>query len=209
MYLPSAFKDIDLLRLHEQIQQSRLAILVTNGEHGLQASHLPLLLNPEQGPNGTLYGHLAKANPHWRDLAGGAEAMVIFAGADAYVSPGFYPAKAEHGKVVPTWNYLAVHAYGQAEVFTDAQRLRNLVSALTERHESGRAQPWAVEDAPADYIEGMLKAIVGFALPIDRLEGKRKLSQNCSAADIAGVREGLTNSPDSKDQQLAQLMGQA
>lgn len=207
MYLPSAFKDTDLLRLHEQIQQSRLAILVTNGEHGLQASHLPLLLNPEQGPNGTLYGHLAKANPHWRDLAGGAEAMVIFAGADAYVSPGFYPAKAEHGKVVPTWNYLAVHAYGQAEVFTDAQRLLNLVSALTERHEGGRAQPWAVEDAPADYIEGMLKAIVGFALPIDRLEGKRKLSQNRSAADIAGVREGLANSPDPKDQQLAQLMG--
>jgi transcriptional regulator len=209
MYLPSAFKDVDLPSLHQQIQETRLAILVTSGEQGLQASHLPLLLNPDEGPNGTLYGHLAKANPHWQDLANGAEAMVIFAGADAYVSPDFYPSKREHGKVVPTWNYLAVHAYGQAEVFTDARRLLELVSNLTARHESGRAQPWAVSDAPADYIDGMLKAIVGFALPISRLEGKRKLSQNRNAADIAGVREGLVNSPDSQDQQLARLMGQA
>ncbi|MCY1406099.1 Protease synthase and sporulation protein PAI 2 [compost metagenome] len=209
MYLPTAFKDTDLSSLHQQIQSTRLAILVTSGEHGLQASHLPLLLNTEQGANGTLYGHLAKANPHWHALAAGAEAMVIFAGADAYVSPGFYPSKGEHGKVVPTWNYIAVHAYGRAEVFTDAQRLRDLVGALTARHEVGRAKPWAVSDAPADYIDGMLKAIVGFALPIERLEGKRKLSQNRCAADIAGVRDGLANSPNPQDQQLAQLMGQA
>ena len=209
MYLPASFKDVDLHSLHQQIQATRLAILVTHGEQGLQASHLPMLLAPDQGPNGTLYGHLAKANPHWQDLANGAEAMVVFAGADAYVSPGFYPSKAEHGKVVPTWNYVAVHAYGQAEVFTDARRLLELVSALTDRHESARAQPWAVADAPADYIDGMLKAIVGFALPIGRLEGKRKLSQNRSAADIAGVREGLASSPDAQDQQLARLMGQA
>ena len=160
----------------------------------------------DQGPNGTLYGHFAKANPQWKELQNGAEALVIFAGADAYVSPGFYPSKAEHGKVVPTWNYVAVHAYGTAEVFTDADRLRNLVSALTDRHEAGRANPWKVADAPADYIDGMLKAIVGFALPIQRLEGKRKLSQNRSAADIAGVREGLAASPDVHDQALAHLM---
>ncbi|WP_166362274.1 FMN-binding negative transcriptional regulator [Pseudomonas akapageensis] len=209
MYLPSAFKDVDLTSLQQQIQQTRLAVLVTNGEQGLQASHLPLLLKPEQGANGTLYGHFAKGNPQWKDLTNGAEAMVIFAGADAYVSPGFYPSKAEDGKVVPTWNYVAVHAYGQAEVFTDPERLLELVSALTDRHESGRAQPWTVADAPPDYIDGMLKAIVGFALPIGRLEGKRKLSQNRNAADIAGVREGLASSPDSQDQQLARLMGQA
>jgi transcriptional regulator len=206
MYTPSNFAIDDLNELHQQILDTRLAVLVTHGEQGLQASHLPLLLNVDQGPNGTLYGHLARANPQWRELQNGAEALVIFAGADAYVSPGFYPSKAEHGKVVPTWNYVAVHAYGMAEVFTDADRLRNVVSALTDRHEAGRTSPWKVADAPTDYIDGMLKAIVGFALPIQRLEGKRKLSQNRNAADIAGVREGLAASPDVHDQALAHLM---
>jgi transcriptional regulator len=206
MYTPSSFAIDDLHELHQQILGTRLAVLVTRGEQGLQASHLPLLLNSDQGPNGTLYGHFAKANPQWKELQNGAEALVIFAGADAYVSPGFYPSKAEHGKVVPTWNYVAVHAYGTAEVFTDADHLRTLVSALTDRHEAGRASPWKVADAPADYIDGMLKAIVGFALPIQRLEGKRKLSQNRNAADITGVREGLAASPDAHDQALAHLM---
>ena len=206
MYTPSGFALNDLPELQQQILGTRLALLLTHGEQGLQASHLPLLLNTDEGPNGTLYGHFAKANPQWKELQNGAEALVIFAGADAYVSPGFYPSKAEHGKVVPTWNYVAVHAYGSAEVFTDADRLRSLVSALTDRHEAGRAQPWKVADAPADYIDGMLRAIVGFAVPIQRLEGKRKLSQNRSTADIAGVREGLAASPDAHDQALAHLM---
>ncbi len=206
MYTPSAFAIEDLPALHQQILDTRLAVLVTHGEQGVQASHLPLLLSPEQGPNGTLYGHLARANPQWQELEAGAEALVIFAGDDAYVSPSFYPSKADHGKVVPTWNYVAVHAYGSAEVFSDTHRLRNLVSALTDRHETGRAKPWKVDDAPPHYIDGMLKAIVGFALPIQRLEGKRKLSQNRSTADIAGVREGLIASPDLRDQTLAHLM---
>ncbi|MGE8151950.1 FMN-binding negative transcriptional regulator [Pseudomonas vancouverensis] len=206
MYLPKAFAIDDLSQLHELILATRLAIVVTHGEHGLQASHVPVLLHREQGPNGTLYGHLAKANPQWKDLRDGAEALVIFPGADAYVSPGFYPSKAEHGKVVPTWNYVAVHAYGNAETFSDGGRLLDIVSTLTDRHEAGRAQPWSVADAPADYIDGMLKAIVGFAIPIERLEGKRKLSQNRSTADIAGVREGLSASPDLYDQALAHLM---
>ncbi|OYQ16322.1 transcriptional regulator [Pseudomonas mandelii] len=206
MYNPSGFAINDLHELQQQILDTRLAMVVTHGEQGLQASHLPLLFNPEQGPNGTLYGHFARGNPQWKELQNSAEALVIFAGADAYVSPGFYPSKAEHGKVVPTWNYIAVHAYGTAEVFTDADRLLNLVSALTDRHEARRAQPWKVSDAPADYIDGMLKAIVGFALPIERLLGKRKLSQNRSPADIAGVREGLAASPDVHDLALAHLM---
>jgi transcriptional regulator len=206
MYVPKAFAIDDLQALQQQILGTRLAVLVTQGEQGLQASHLPLLLKPDEGPHGTLYGHFANANRQWQDLQNGAEALVIFAGADAYVSPGFYPAKAEHGKVVPTWNYVAVHAYGSAEVFTDAGRLLDLVSALTDRHEASRTEPWKVADAPADYIDGMLKAIVGFALPIQRLEGKRKLSQNRNSADIAGVREGLSASPDIHDQALAHLM---
>lgn len=206
MYTPSAFKDDELASLHGLIEQTRLAILITHDEQGMQASHLPLLLRADQGAKGTLYGHLAKANPQWRALENGAQALVVFPGADAYVSPSFYPAKAEHGKVVPTWNYVAVHAYGVAQVFNDPQRLLEVVRGLTDKHEAGRASPWAVADAPADYIDKMLGAIVGFALPIERLEGKRKLSQNRSAADIAGVREGLGASADSKDQELARLM---
>lgn len=206
MYNPKAFALEDLPQLHGMMNDCRLAVLITHGEHGLQACHLPLLLDTQQGPNGSLYGHMARANPQWRDLEAGAEALVVFAGADAYVSPGFYPSKAEHGKVVPTWNYVAVHAYGTAEVFSDPHRLRNLVGALTDRHESGRAQPWSIDDAPAEYIDSMLKAIVGFALPIQRLEGKRKLSQNRSPADVAGVRNGLAASPDPQDQTLARLV---
>ncbi|HJH17392.1 MAG TPA: FMN-binding negative transcriptional regulator [Pseudomonas lactis] len=208
MYTPRAFALDDLPEIQQLIQHTRLAQLITLGENGLQASHLPLLLNPDEGPNGTLYGHLARANPQWRELQNGSEALVIFAGADAYISPAFYPAKAEHGKVVPTWNYIAVHAYGKPEVFSDAERLLKVVTALTDRHESGRAQPWRVSDAPADYIDGMLKAIVGFALPIERLVGKRKLSQNRSAADMAGVRDGLAASADVRDQTLARFIPQ-
>ncbi len=208
MYTPRAFAIEDLSQLHELILATRLAILVSHGDSGLQASHVPVLLHREQGEYGTLYGHLAKANPQWKDLRDGAEAMLIFAGPDAYVSPGFYPSKAEHGKVVPTWNYIAVHAYGTPAVFSDAERLLKVVTALTDRHESGRAQPWRVSDAPADYIDGMLKAIVGFALPIERLVGKRKLSQNRSAADMAGVRDGLAASADVRDQTLARFIPQ-
>lgn len=206
MYTPSYFKDENLVSLHGQIESARLATLVTFDETGLQASHIPLLLEPTQGPQGTLYGHLAKANPQWKALETGAQALLIFQGADAYISPSFYAAKAEHGKVVPTWNYLVVHAYGRADVFTDPERLLRIVTGLTDKHEASRAEPWAVSDAPADYIEKMLNGIVGFAIPIERLEGKRKLNQNRSAADIAGVSKGLALSQDPSDQKIAQLM---
>jgi transcriptional regulator len=206
MYCPAAFRQDDLPSLHAQIHASGLAIVTSSGAQGLQASHLPLLLEPGEGEFGTLYGHFARANPHWRDLAAGAEALVVFSGADAYVHPGWYPAKAEHGKVVPTWNYIAVHAWGQAEVFDEPERLLELVSRLSERHEQGRPQPWAVSDAPRDYIDSMLRAIVGFALPIRRLEGKWKLSQNRSSNDQAGVRTGLATSNNPRDHELAARM---
>lgn len=206
MYCPAAFRQDDLPSLHAQIHASGLAIVTSSGAQGLQASHLPLLLEPGEGEFGTLYGHFARANPHWRDLAAGAEALVVFSGADAYVHPGWYPAKAEHGKVVPTWNYIAVHAWGQAEVFDEPERLLELVSRLSERHEQGRPQPWAVSDAPRDYIDSMLRAIVGFALPIRRLEGKWKLSQNRSSNDQAGVHTGLATSNNPRDHELAARM---
>lgn len=206
MYTPRAFTEEDPLELQRLIRDTRLALVVTHGPEGLQASHLPLLLKADEGPHGTLYGHLARANRQWQTLAAGGEVLVVFTGGDAYVSPSFYPAKAEHGKVVPTWNYLAVHAYGQAEVFDEPPRLLELVSSLTDRHEADRASPWQVTDAPADYIDGMLRAIVGFALPITRLEGKRKLSQNRSPADVQGVRQGLAASTDILDRNLAHWM---
>lgn len=206
MYVPSAFRQNDLAALHREIADCRLATLISHGENGLQTSHLPLLLRSEEGPYGTLYGHLARANPHWRVLAEGGETLVIFNSADAYVSPSWYPAKAEHGKVVPTWNYIAVHAYGRAEVFDDAERLLGLLDELTARHETPRPQPWAPGDAPQDYIAGMLRAIVGFALPIERLEGKWKLGQNRSEADRQGVHDGLSASSDYRDRVLAQRM---
>lgn len=206
MYLPASFRQDDLATLHREMHQSRLATLVSKGPSGLMASHLPLLLEPGEGRFGTLYGHFAKANPQWRDLAAGAEALVIFQGPDAYVSPAWYPAKAEHGRVVPTWNYISVHARGRAELFDDAERLLHLVGRLSQRHEADRPQPWTVGEAPRDYLDGMLRAIVGFALPIQRLEGKWKLSQNRAPADVRGVREGLGASVDPHDHELARRM---
>ena len=206
MYVPRAFAVDDVPILHQQMLATPLPVLVTYGSQGLIASHVPLLLNPDEGASGTLYGHLARANPHWKALAEGAEALVIFAGEQAYISPSFYPGKAEHGKAVPTWNYLAVHAYGTAEVFDDAERLLALVSRLSSKHEADRSEPWSVSDAPADYIDSMLKAIVGFRLPITRLDGKRKLSQNRDAADQAGVRKGLLANSNPQDHALAHLM---
>lgn len=206
MYVPRAFAVDDVPILHQQMLATPLPVLVTHGSQGLIASHVPLLLNPDEGACGTLYGHLARANPHWKALAEGAEALVIFAGEQAYISPSFYPGKAEHGKAVPTWNYLAVHAYGTAEVFDDAERLLALVSRLSSKHEADRSEPWSVSDAPADYIDSMLKAIVGFRLPITRLDGKRKLSQNRDAADQAGVRKGLLANSNPQDHALAHLM---
>lgn len=202
MYTPPAFRQNDLAQLHQQINACPLATLVNQGANGLQASHLPLLLATDEGEFGTLYGHFARANPHWRELLQG-ETLAIFQGPQAYISPAWYPSKAEHGKAVPTWNYIAVHARGQAQLIEDREGLLQLVSRLSAQHEAGREQPWAVSEAPTDYIDTMLRAIVGFALPIQRLEGQWKLSQNRTAADRDGVHKGLSGSPVAADQALA------
>jgi transcriptional regulator len=206
MYLPSAFRQDELAELHAQMRANPFALLTSAGAEGVQASHLPLLLAPGEGEFGTLYGHFARANPHWRELQGGAEALAVFSGPDAYISPSWYAAKAEHGKVVPTWNYIAVHARGPVELIEEPARLLQIVSRLSDQHESGRARPWAVSDAPRDYIDTMLRAIVGFALPIRRLEGKWKLGQNRSAVDQAGVRDGLNDSTAARDHEMAARM---
>ncbi len=205
MYTPAHFREDELAAQHEIIRAARLCNLVSQTGDGLIATPLPMLLDPAEEPLGTLYGHFARANPHWKQLSDG-EALAIFMGPDAYVSPAWYATKAETGKVVPTWNYVAVHAYGPVEIFDDAERLRDVVSRLSDLHEAPRAAPWAVADAPADYISGMLKGIVGLRLPIARLEGKRKLSQNRTDADRAGVAEGLAASGDPMDRAVGDLI---
>lgn len=206
MYNSKPHQEHDLARLHQHMQHTRLATLVSHGEHGLLATHLPVLVATGEGEFGTVYGHLARANQQWQDLAQGAEALLVFPGADAYVSPGYYPSKTDNPKVVPTWNYMAVHAWGPVEVIHAPTQLLDIVSRLTDRHEQGRAAPWSVADAPADYLDGMLRVIIGIRLPIARLQGARKLSQNRSAQDIAGVRAGLAASADPVDNQLAAHM---
>jgi transcriptional regulator len=163
-------------------------------------------LVPGAGPFGTLKGHFAKANPQWKGFQAGAEVLVIFPGEQGYISPGYYPSKAEHGKAVPTWNYIAIHAYGHADTFDDPQRLRQLLGELTQRHEQGRAQPWTLDEAPPAYIDSMLRAIVGFELPIERLEGKWKLGQNRDKTDYDSVRANLAGSGLNNEAELAARM---
>ena len=205
MYIPPAFREDDLPTLHALMREVRPANLVTATDQGLVATPLPLLVVPEEGAYGTLYGHVARANPQW-SLPPRGEALALFTGANAYVSPAWYPAKREHGKVVPTWNYVAIHAYGQAEFFDDADRLLDVVTRLTNLHEGPRADPWAVSDAPADFIRAQLRGIVGLRMPITRLEGKRKMSQNRSAEDRAGVATGLAASDRASDREAAALV---
>ncbi len=191
MYLPAAFREDRVAVLHAAIRAHGLASLVTLTPQGLLASHLPLLLDPEPAPYGTLIGHLARPNPQASPGTAGTEALVIFQGPDAYITPSWYETKRRTGAVVPTWNYVAIHAYGTLSLFDDPARLREIVTRLTERAEAPRAAPWAVSDAPEGFIAGMLKGIIGLALPITRLEGKWKMSQNRPPEDRAGVVAGL------------------
>ena len=206
MYVPPHFLEDDKAALHRAIRETRLATLVTLGSEGLEASHVPILLDEGEGPYGTIRGHLARANPQWRRASAETPALVMFLGPDAYVSPNWYATKRETGKVVPTWNYLAIHAYGRVEFFEDAERLRAIVTSLTQRHEGRREKPWAVSDAPEDYIQAQLRGIVGFRLPIDRLEGKWKLSQNRPEVDRRGVIEGLEGEGGALESTIAQRM---
>jgi transcriptional regulator len=189
MYTPQAFREERIDILHDAISSGGLATLVTLSGEGLIASHVPLLLDPQPAPYGTLIGHLARPNPQARGAIG--EALAIFLGPESYVTPSWYATKRETGKVVPTWNYVAVHAYGPLQFIDDPEEVREIVKQLTERHEAGRTAPWAVSDAPEDFIAGMLQAIIGFRLTINRLDGKWKMSQNRPAADRSGTADGL------------------
>ena len=203
MYIQAPFAIDSQAELAAVIGRAPFASLVVAGAGGIEAAHLPMLYDAEAG---LLIGHVAARNPV--AVRDGAEAMAILMGPHAYVSPAFYPSKAEHGRVVPTWNYEAVHVHGRLECFSDPGELRGVVTRLTDRFEAGRPAPWSVDDAPADYTAGMLRAIVGVQLHVERIEGLRKLSQNRDAADRAGVIAGLAASDMSNDRALAALMAE-
>ena len=193
-YLPKHFEETDAATIHALVRAHPLSTWVvpqTDGE--LLVNHIPFLLDAERGPHGTLVGHVARANPVWKALndAAAAATVVVFQGPEAYISPSWYPSKPATGKVVPTWNYAVVHAHGTARTFDDRAQLLALVTRLTTLHEAPQVQPWQVADAPADYIDTMLGAIVGIEIPVQRWVGKWKVSQNRTPQDQLGVVAGL------------------
>ena len=189
MYSPAHFAAGPDAVLH-LLARPAAANLVTMTEHGLQATLLPFVYEPSVGEHGALHAHAARNNPQFSSPPDG-EALAILQGPDAYISPSWYPSKAEHGRVVPTWNYSTAHVYGRLVIHDDAGWLARHVRSLTDLHEEGRGKPWSVDDAPERFIAGQLRAIVGVELLITRIEAKEKLSQNRSAADAAGVVTGL------------------
>jgi transcriptional regulator len=206
MYVPAHFKEDRVAVLHDAIRTYGFGTLVTSSEQELEASHLPLLLDPEPAPLGTVLGHLARANPQWQRVKPGIQALAIFLGPNTYITPSWYPTKQQTGKVVPTWNYLAIHAYGTISFFDDPEELRAHVGRMTDTHEAPRAAPWAVSDAPAAFVDQMLKAIVGFKLRITKLEGKWKMSQNRPAQDVAGVLQGLAHEDGESQEAIADII---
>jgi len=191
MYVPAHFAEPNTEVLHELIKQHPFGMLVTHGASGLDANHIPFELNSQQGEKGVLAAHVARANPVWQDVSTGDEVLVVFRAADAYVSPNWYPSKHASHKQVPTWNYMVVHAHGRITIRDDERFVRGLVARLTRIHEASQPIPWKMTDSPKDFIDAMLKAIVGLEIEITRLVGKSKLSQNKDIGDMRSAGEAL------------------
>jgi len=206
MYIPRHFEETRVDVLQQLMRDEPFGALVTLGRDGLEANHLPFELDASTGPFGTLRGHVSRANAVWRDRDPAIEALAIFQGPQRYVTPSWYPTKAETGKVVPTWNYVVVHAYGPIRVIDDPAWLRAHVERLTDRHEADRERPWQVSDAPEDYVAAQVRGIVGIEIEVTRLAGKWKVSQNRGEADRAGVATGLRADADPTSAAMADLM---
>lgn len=206
MYVPQHFAVTDEAELHAHIAAARVGNLITVNGGVVNATLIPFLLDAESGERGTLIGHIAKANPQWENLDPAFEALVVFSGPDAYVSPSTHPSKRAGGKVVPTWNYVAVHAYGTIRPIHDGQRKREIVAELSEHHERNREDPWAITDAPENYISSILQSIVGIEISLTRIIGKAKLSQNRSEQDRLGVIDDLTTGRFPNDGAVAAYM---
>jgi transcriptional regulator len=206
MHLPKHFAEPRIDVLHQLIRARPLATLVTLSPGGLNANHLPLHLSQEPGPFGALHGHVARANPIWNDIVKDVEALAIFHGPDAYVSPSWYPTKAQTGKVVPTWNYAVAHAYGTLRVIDDPAWIRAHLGTLTASNEAAFPVPWQLDDAPADFTQKLIGAVVGIEIVITRLSGKWKTSQNQPAENQAGVVRGLRASGATDAIEMAALI---
>ena len=191
MYIPAHFDEPRTEVLHALIAENPLGILFTHGKSGMDANHIPFEVKPVEGTCGVLHAHVARANPVWQDVANGDEVLVVFRAGDAYISPTWYPSKHEFHKQVPTWNYRVVHAYGRVTIHDDERYVRGIVGRLTRTHEASQLHPWKMTDGPADFIDTLLKAIVGVEIEITRLVGKIKLSQNKEARDIRGAGAAL------------------
>jgi transcriptional regulator len=206
MYEPPLHKKEDLAAQHALIRAQPLGLLISNGPDGLEANSIPFLLDAARGPFGTLRAHMARANKQWRALQEAAEALVVFQGPDRYISPNWYATKRETGKVVPTWNYVMVQAAGRPRVIEDPDWLRAQIGELTRTHEGARPAPWAVSDAPEDFIAMQVKAIVGLEIEISRIAGKWKVSQNRPAADREGVVQGLNAEGEQMALDMAEIV---
>jgi transcriptional regulator len=206
VYLPPHFAETDPAALHDLIVAAPLGILITLGSDGLAANHIPFVLDPRAGEHGRLLAHVARNNPVWHDHDAGQEALVVFQAAEAYVSPNWYATKRETHRVVPTWNYAVVHAYGPLVVHDDVKWIRGQAGMLTKRQEATQPLPWKMADAPVDYTAEMLHQIVGLEIPISRLIGKVKASQNRDDADRLGAIAGLRESGDAGDLAMAEIM---
>ena len=206
MYIPKHFDEPKIEVMHELIRANPLATLVTLTVNGLTANHIPLLLSENQTAFGTLQGHVARANPIWRESLSEVESIAIFHGSTAYISPSFYATKEENGKVVPTWNYAVVHASGNLRIIDDAGWLRSQIERLTAKQEADFPKPWKLTDAPDDYIEKLLSAVVGIEIVITKLEGKWKVSQNQPEQNKESVIAGLKKRGMPNDEEIAELI---
>ena len=205
MYVPEHFKLGDVAEQHALMRAYPFAALITMSDAGYEVTHLPTKLKSE-GALGVVECHVSRANPHWREIAKSGRGLLMYTGPQAYITPGWYPSKAAHGKVVPTWNYAVVHAHGTAEIVDDRDWLVRHVSELTDQQEAGTATPWATSDAPGNYIEVMSRGIVGMRFTIERLEGKAKMSQNREIPDREGVVAGLKARAEEGDAKVADLV---
>jgi len=206
MYLPHKFREDRIEALHAAMLEIGAAAVVGQGPDGPIATHVPIELDPEPAPWGTIRCHFTRPNPHARSVADGGELLLIFQGPQGYVTPNWYPSKHETGKVVPTWNYVAIHAYGTATLFEDVAALRAHLGALTQRFERNSAVPWKIDDAPADFIDGLCRAIIGVEIRLTRIEGKWKLSQNRPLPDRLGVIDGLRAEGGDANLKMAELV---
>jgi transcriptional regulator len=206
MYIPPAFDEDDPERLRDFIRRYPLGTLVTATANGLDANHIPLLIATTGDAGARLHGHIARANPLWRNVVPNAQALVIFHGPDSFISPSWYPSKRENARVVPTWNYAVVHAHGPLRFIDDSAWVRAHVEALTHEHEANRDTPWAVTDAPAEFVDKLVGAVVGLEISITRWYGKWKVSQNRSVTDRLGVIEGLEHQASESSIAMAALV---